>query len=60
MLIAVRNQDAKDGHWKIGGRRCVAYIPKSLSAGEAAKRVDDMIKQAEAEVKRMDDLMRTR
>ena len=58
---AVRNQDAKsDGHWRIGGRRCVAYAPKGLSAGEAAKRVDDMIKQFEAEAKRVDDLMQAR
>ena len=54
---AVRNQDAKsDGHWKIGGRRCAAYAPKGLSAGEAARRVSDMINQAEAEIKRYDQM----
>jgi hypothetical protein len=42
--VPIRNPDADDGLWKIGGRRVVAYVKASLSFHQQLVAVRDLVK----------------
>jgi hypothetical protein len=44
--IAVRNDDAKDGRWKVGGRRQVIYAQRKLSIRDRIAAAGDLVEAA--------------
>ena len=41
--VQIRNDSAKDGLWKIGGKRVTVYVQRSLSARERVQAAEDLI-----------------